>query len=292
VPEIVPCGICHSPDATHQVRRTRLAQLREPYEVKRCRSCGFEYLSPRPTRDELLALYAAHPFWSPERTAKRHRRQSFDAARFQRLERRIGRPGSLLVVGCLEGGFVMGNARRRGWRPLGVEFVDPLIEHVEGALGLEVVRSPLWDLSALEGRRFDAIHTLVLEHVPDVLETLRLMHGLLAPGGLLMIEAPNQFEALKERFKDVLLAVLGDRLVPHLYAETSPEFHLSFFTPQTIRDALERSGFEVLESRTYMTWNPIYHATRRLRTLREASFVIGGLVGRGPSTEVIARPAG
>jgi SAM-dependent methyltransferase len=263
--------------------------LPPPYAVRQCRSCGFEYLSPRPTRDELIRDYVGHAYYSPERLARRPHRREFDEARLTRLERWVRPPGTMLAVAAMEGGWWMENARRRGWRLTGVEFIPTLFE-TEPAKRVEMVRAPLWDLDVLDGRRFDAIHTVGLEHVPDVLATLTGFRRLLASGGVVVIEAPNQFEGLKERFKGLLLAILGDRILGTFHGEAAPWFHLSFFTPRTLRDALERSGFDVLETRTYLPWNPIYHATRRLRRLREASFFVGGLLGRGPSAEVIARP--
>jgi SAM-dependent methyltransferase len=183
----------------------------------------------------------------------------------------------------------MDNARRRGWEVVGLEFIPSIFE-TDGSRNVEMIHSPMWDLGVLDGRRFDAIATQSLEHMPDVLGYLAGLRRLLKAEGIVLIEAPNQFEGLKERIKDALLAVLGDRLLPYLYAEAAPQFHLSFFTPRSLRRALEESGFEILESRSYLPWNPIYHHTQRLRTLREASFLIGGLVERGPSVEVIARP--
>jgi 2-polyprenyl-3-methyl-5-hydroxy-6-metoxy-1,4-benzoquinol methylase len=167
--------------------------------------------------------------------------------------------------------------------------VEPLLQHAESDLGLPMVRSVLWNLDVLGDRQFDAIYTHSLEHVPDVRATLASFRRHLRPGGMLVVEAPNQFEALKERVKAALYAVLGERLSPHLYGEVTPQFHLTFFTPRTLRRFMEEAGFEIVGRRTYRPWNPIYHGTRRLRTVRELSFLVGGLVDRGPAAEVMAR---
>jgi 2-polyprenyl-3-methyl-5-hydroxy-6-metoxy-1,4-benzoquinol methylase len=259
----------------------------EPYRVQRCLRCDFVYESPRPTRDELLVDYQTDPYWQTQRNAPRPHRRRFDAARFERIERWTGGPGSLLAVAALDGGYLMENARLRGWDTLGVEFVEGALEHVD-AVGLPVVRSPLWDLDAVD-RRFDAVHTLSLEHMPDVPKALRQIRDHLHPRGIATIEAPNQFDALKEVAKGVLIEVVGDRLMDHVYNEANQTFHLSFFTPRTLRNAVETAGFEVLEMRTYTAWNPVYHFTRRFRVTKELVYLIGGFIGRGPSIEVIAR---
>jgi 2-polyprenyl-3-methyl-5-hydroxy-6-metoxy-1,4-benzoquinol methylase len=287
LPETIPCGLCGSPDAAVERRKSQLTALPEPYQVKRCLRCGFEYLSPRPTGDELVALYAVDPYWQGPRMALRPLRRRFDAARFARLERWSGGPKSLLSVACLDGGYAMQNARRRGWETLGVEFVDVAVEHARN-LGMPIVRSRLWDLDAVDGT-FDAIHSLSLEHVPDVPKTLRQFREHLVPGGVVVIEAPNQFNALKETAKLAVLGVVGNRLLDHVYQEANQYFHLSFFTPRTLRTAFQDAGFEVLEHRTYMAWDPVYHFTPRFRVTKELVYLIGGLVDRGPSIELIAR---
>jgi 2-polyprenyl-3-methyl-5-hydroxy-6-metoxy-1,4-benzoquinol methylase len=248
-------------------------------------------LSPRPTSSELVHDYATDPFWSAEQIASRPRRRNFDARRFARLELVTRGPGSLLVIACLDGAYLLENARNRGWRTLGVEFVQHPLDHAQQSLHLDMVRSTFWDLAAVRGRQFDAIYTHGLEHVPDLAGAIGSFRELLRPHGVVMIEAPNQFEALKERMKEALWPVFGERLVPFLKSEAPPHAHLSFFTPQTIRRLLEENGFEVLRQRTYLRWNPIYHVTARGRTFRELIYLVGGWVGRGPSTEIIARPA-
>jgi 2-polyprenyl-3-methyl-5-hydroxy-6-metoxy-1,4-benzoquinol methylase len=182
---------------------------------------------------------------------------------------------------------VIENARLRGWETLGVEFVEGALEHTV-EVGVPVVRSPLWDLDVVDGR-FDAVHTLSLEHVPDVPLTLRQIREHLRPGGFFVVEAPNQFEAIKEVAKAALIGIVGDRLLDHVYNEANQTFHLSFFTPRTLRSAVEGAGFEVLEMRTYMPWNPVYHFNTRFRVSKELVYLLGGFVGRGPSTELIAR---
>lgn len=287
MPESVPCGLCGSPDADVQDPLTRLADLSGPYRVQRCRRCGFVYESPRPSPDELVSTYQGDAFWDEERIAHRPPRGRFDGARFERLERWTGGPGSLLALGCLDGGFVMACGRSRGWETLTVEFVDGAMKHA-ALLGLPMVHSPFWDLGVTD-RRFDAIFTQSLEHVPDVRATLGQFRDHLRPGGFIVVEAPNQFEALKEVAKGFLLGIVGDRLLDHVYREVDQSVHLSFFTPRTLRRAVEDAGFDVLEMRSYLPWNPNYHATQRLRVSKELAYLVGGMVGRGPSTELIAR---
>ncbi len=79
----------------------------------------------------------------------------------------------------------------------------------------------------------------VLEHVPDVLSTLVELRERLAAGGWLCLEVPNR-ASLRARMSPPLVTRLGaderHRAFP---------IHLSYFTPETLRQALGVSGFVV-----------------------------------------------
>lgn len=88
----------------------------------------------------------------------------------------------------------------------------------------------LWDDANGLGRTFDVISlSHVLEHLIDPLHALRILYGHLKPGGLLMLEVPN----------DHLVEMLrGERLndLPHLW----------FFSLHGLRYLAHRAGFEVV----------------------------------------------
>lgn len=67
-----------------------------------------------------------------------------------------------------------------------------------------------------------------LEHWPDLNESLRCLHGLLADGAKGLIEVPN-FQFMVEN---------------HLYSEFTPD-HIFYFDPHTLRAVLESNGFTV-----------------------------------------------
>ena len=289
MPERAACNACGSHQREPHAGKTRFLGIGPPHEVCRCADCGLIFLSPRPTLDELEALYAAEPYYRADNATRGAARLSFYGKRMDRLERWLPKRGSMLGIGCLEGGYALEVARSRGWQVVGVEFVQTLANHARRQLELEVVSAGGWDLSCLAGRQFDAIYGHSLEHVPDPRTTLRQCRALLRLGGVLMLEVPNQFRSLKDSVRGLIVNVLGARSQGLFVRPSSAHFHLYYFHPDTLRRLLASEGFEVIELRTYLPRHPVYRFNRRLRWVQEAIYAVGGPFERGPMIEVIAR---
>jgi SAM-dependent methyltransferase len=288
MPEAVSCALCGSSASIAEPRKTRLLNLRPPYAICRCGQCGFRYLNPRPTVDELAEMYATDPYYAADNATRGATRSRFYHAKMARLERRRPQRGKLLGIGCLEGGYALAIARARGWRVAAVEFSPILASHARAALGIDVEVARAWDLSPVRGDRFDVIVSQSLEHVPDPGVTLAQCRDLLTPDGLLMLEVPNQFHSLIDVLKMAVVRVGGDGAYRWFHRDLTFEFHTLYFTPRTIRALLTREGFDVLDLRTHLRAHPLYLGKGLRRWLQGAVHAVGGLLNRGPCIEVIA----
>jgi len=290
MPESVPCNLCGSAERLPKPKIARLLDIREPFGVCRCSRCGLVYLTPRPTVAEYATMYATHPYYSAANAMRGAPRRGFYALRMERLERWRPQRGTMLVIGCLEGGHALEVAQNRGWQVLGIEFSEILATYARERLGVQVEIAKAWDLSGLIGRSFNAIYTHSLEHLPDPRATLRQCHNLLTQDGLLMIEVPNAIRSLKQKLKGAMIT-LADSKVRRLFCgQVGEEFHPYFFEPGTIKALLRTEKFEMLDLRTYLPRHPVYLSNPRVRWLQELLYAVGGLVERGPSIEIIARP--
>jgi 2-polyprenyl-3-methyl-5-hydroxy-6-metoxy-1,4-benzoquinol methylase len=290
VPERVSCALCGSRAAIAEPRRTQLLNMRPPCAVCRCGQCGFGFLNPRPTVAELAEMYLTDPYYAASNATRGATRTRFYHARMRRLERWRPQRGALLGVGCLEGGYALEVARRRGWEVAAVEFSPILADHARQVLGIDVRMARAWDLAEFSSHHFDAIVSQSLEHVPDPGVTLRQCRELLTPDGLLLLEVPNQFHALVDVLKMAVVRVAGERAYRWFHRDLTFEFHTLYFSPATIRRLLEREGFEVLALRTHLRAHPLYLGRGRRRWIQGPIHALGGLVNRGPCIEVIARP--
>lgn len=289
MPETVPCNLCGSADGLPQPKKARFLELPEPFGICRCRRCGLIYQNPRPTVAELAAMYATHPFYASENLTRGASFRPFYASRMERVERWRPERGTMLGIGCIEGGYALEVAQSRGWRVFAIEFSPAFAAHARG-LGVRVEVARAWDLSSVAGRHFDVVYSQFMEHLFDPRDTLRQCRQMLDREGLLVLEAPNQFYSLKNKVKKAVIQVGGAKARKLFYGEAGAEFHTYYFDPSTIRALVTSEGFEILELRTYLRGHPVYHFNPRLGWLQELLYAVGGLFDRGPSIELIARP--
>ena len=93
---------------------------------------------------------------------------------------------------------------------------------------------------AAAGRRFDLVWLdNVLEHVPRPRQVLQRVRGVLEPGGLLLIEVPNDNSPLHRYLE-------SRELIERPFWQAWPE-HLSYFTSESLQRLLAAHGFEVVD---------------------------------------------
>jgi SAM-dependent methyltransferase len=202
-------------------------------DIVRCMRCGHMQLEPMPD-DELLShayVEAASDDYVEEEAGQR------ETARraLVRIERYLPDRGALLDLGCWVG-FLLAEARDRGWRTLGVEPSEFGTEYARNRLGLEVLSSGLFE-AELPMHAFDAV-TMgdVIEHLTDPAAALARVRELLRPAGVLWLALPDAgsrvARALGRRWWSVLPT------------------HVQYFTRGSIATLLQRAGFVVLETGT------------------------------------------
>lgn len=136
--------------------------------------------------------------------------------------------GRLLDVGSGNGGFLV-LAKQAGWQVEGLDF-DLSAVQAARSRGLEVHHGGI----EVVGERiacYDVITLChVIEHVHDPIATLRGLHALLKPGGILWLDTPN-------------LSSLGAVRFGQYWRGLETPRHLVLFSPRAMRDALIRAGF-------------------------------------------------
>lgn len=237
------------------------------WDLYRCAHCASGYLDPRPTAESIGRAYAGyythdaedHPIVRRKGRIRsllhdlingyqNHRyglqrspalpvgrwllpllpslRTAADAE-CRHLPPRPAGGGRLLDVGCGNGGFLL-LARQAGWQVEGLDFDAGAVQTARSR-GLEVHHG---GIEVLDGRSacYDVITLChVIEHVHDPVATLRRLHALLIPGGVLWLDTPN-------------LASLGAvRFGPHWRGLETPR-HL-LFTPSSLTNSLVTAGF-------------------------------------------------
>lgn len=161
--------------------------------------------------------------------------------------------GRVVDVGCGTGEFVAFMADTPGWDACGVEPApDAVALAVDRDLQVEV--ATIDDVDDRFGGGFDALTMFnVLEHVLDPWAMLTTAHELLRPGGVLVVQVPNDFSPLQEAVRSHLDVAPWWVAVPD---------HINYFDFETLDEALRRHGF---------------HPTVQYGSFPMEFFLVGGL---------------
>src|SRR5262245_9428917 len=210
-----------------------------------CDSCHLRFLARQPTREGFVELYDSDYFQSDYHCGCDERSYFANEESFVKLAReQLGwieketRPGRILEVGCA-GGYFLEAARTRGWQPVGIEISEVAATFARQKLGLDG-RTGTIDTVELEAGTFEAAFLGdVLEHVPDPVDTLRAVHRLLKPRGILLVDGPTALNSLSWRIRLPAYRLLGRKRRLSL-----PPYHVLELTPATMLRLISKSRFE------------------------------------------------
>jgi SAM-dependent methyltransferase len=247
--ECVPCVLCGADHygVVYQARYERAKPV-DPIDrfrasgdelltdqLVRCRTCGFQYVNPRPRGDLILAGYTQGD--DPAYVSQLRARERTFAASLDEIERATGARGRLLDVGTAAGAFVAA-ARKRGWDAEGCEPNHWMADWGSNHYGIRIRKGDLLQQD-YDDNSFDVI-TLwdVIEHTTDPPVVLRRCHRLLRPGGVLVVNYPD--------IGSWIARLLGRRW---LFLSS---VHLYYFDRRTMRLMLEKSGYRVEKVRPHI----------------------------------------
>ena len=257
------CALCSN-------GRTRTMFEVDGSVIVKCDDCGLVRQATRPLAT--AALYDSD-YYATENPKGGYANYFLDSDvnrrtfhdRIHAIERRYGRKGRLLDVGCALGDFLM-EAKDAGWDVEGVEISHYAAQRARER-GLRVFAGRIEDLD-LPAASFDVI-TLYdsIEHLTDPVATLAAVHRLLVPGGLVHVVTPN-------------VGGLLARALGRFWYHFKPGEHLFYFAPATLRATLERSGLHWSgwqRSASYLTFTYVFN---RLRYYAPAPFAFLEWLGR------------
>lgn len=276
------CPVCLSAaQARPEPDKTWCSGFQTPAELVRCRDCAVVYLrvpgaQPVTTEsdDDVRAKIVGSCRELGPQEHLFQRRLEWLAAHVS--GRRV------LDVGCGNGAFLL-CARELGWQPSGLD-TSETARDLLASTGIEVHVADAVEFLRRQPRRFDVIHmNHSLEHIAQAGDAVLAAHAALAPGGLLYVEVPNEFDNLVYR----CLELLGRKrkrgsLFGRSKPAREPSPHLFFFNKKSLARLAARAGFQSFE----------VHARRREAlelNAGEAAACLSALLGAGPFLTLIAR---
>jgi len=230
---------CDCPICSGRKTKTlmRFDQFGFPIGTVECEECGFIYTNPRPTESYMRTFYEKY-FWFffqgrheiGERFFRRQRTREWAALRFTRSAPYLRGARSVLEIGAGSGLF-LDQVRKNfpGISVAGIEPDSPMAKYCCEELRLEVHNGFFQDYPGKDV--FDVIVLFhVIEHLFDFTALFKFIREHLAPGGTVIVEAPN----VDGEWKSIYMIQLS---------------HLHIFSPRTIKNLFSSKGFDIVEVR-------------------------------------------
>jgi SAM-dependent methyltransferase len=234
---VTSCPVCACADLQSFHTCEDYTVSHETFEIRVCINCQLGVTTPRPTDEELGRYYQSDEYISHSGNSSGLIGTLYKAARRitlgwkQKLVEAHASKSSILDYGCGTGEFLK-HMQSRGWSIAGVEPSPVAREKAESLTQIKIVET----LSACQGK-FAAI-TLwhVLEHVPNLNETLTQFKQLLDKSGTVFIAVPNYKSPDGEHYKKY-------------WAGFDVPRHLWHFSSKSMNHLLEANGFKVIATK-------------------------------------------
>lgn len=250
-----PCPICRTPARQRRIIAAKRAIGGGPLEIATCRECGASFQPTVPTQAALVEWYeymgrAGHIANEPSALLGRRLRRLLDEVEPYR------RSGKLLDVGCGRGTLALA-ARERGWEVSATEISATCVAKLRPLFGGQLHEGDLLD-APFAPASFDAILMIeVLEHLGEPGVYLDAVHGLLRPGGCLVLTTPN-YQGASARLRGTRWRIVADE-------------HLTYYDPHSLARSLRAHGFAgVRIATTGLDVRPLVRWVRNIGSRRAA----------------------
>ncbi|MFN6943736.1 MAG: methyltransferase domain-containing protein [Cytophagaceae bacterium] len=272
----IPCPLCSS--EAFSILGTRgnreyfgADPKAEPHvwtNVVQCKKCGFIYTNPQ--------IYGLE-FLEKEYYDDPQRYQAVNLSGITEMfEQRLSfisgfkRGGKLLDIGAGKGEF-LNKAKDQKWDVFGVEPSGKFCLYAKQVYSINIVKGFLGEES-FQKSSFDLI-TLnhVLEHVDEPEKLLRLIKSFLKPDGIIYVEVPNT-GTLMLKLADIYFRLKGLKWSSRL-SPLHPPFHKYGYTKSSMAYVLHKSGFEILEFKTFSGKDRGYKYQKRSNVTKLKEFV-------------------
>lgn len=237
----IPCQCCGS------LKFSPVCIREDSTWVVHCDECGLEFVNPLPSLETMQENYQKEMTGSDTKSGlhsnyileRKERIGSFSKlynSRLSLIESLHPEKGNLLDIGC-GAGFFLNCAQERGWNCHGIEILPEYVKYAQENFSLGNIRLESLDESlAFDANTFDVI-TLwdLIEHLRNPMKSLKRIHHVMKPAGLLIIWTPNVKNAvfLQEKWT-------GYKILQHFY----------FFSNDSLNKMLKKTGFKIIYSKT------------------------------------------
>lgn len=167
------------------------------FNIVRCKKCGFMFIDPLPSQNELDSIYESQEYFDNYFISKNklasyiQAMEDYSSTDLEILEviKQYKPSGKILDIGCAAGRFLR-NARKYGYKPYGVEPNKPLANYARDQLNLEVLNDN-FNKNCFPDEYFDVIYLGdILEHLRNPIEALKIIRKKIYKNSILVINQP------------------------------------------------------------------------------------------------------
>ncbi len=232
VNSVKKCPACGAKDAKNFLSAPDPDNLfTSSFILLRCRSCDLVFLGETVKSD---SLYSRNYYRAPKLIMN----PFFDMGlyffildRFKLIKRYKAGTGKILDIGCGDGSF-LSFMKKRGWQAFGIDSSASTCDYMNAKnlvlIGQDFLESPI------DKESMDVVtYWYSFEHLSNPVEYLQKTYRVLKNDGILIVSVPNISS---------MQAVFSRK---HWFHLDLPR-HTLHFSPATLREALLKSGFEIL----------------------------------------------
>ena len=214
------------------------------FKIVKDQEYGYRHIYPIPSEEELDRIYKEE-YYSLEKPDYTKRMSedvewwnSTYSDRYDTFEELLPKSKRKILDVGSGPGFFLKHGKDRGWETKGIEPSRQAAKHSRDYLGLDIKEEFLSNDNKLSFGKHDLINmSLVLEHIPNPKQMLRIAYDLLDENGLVCIVVPNDFNP----FQQALVKACDFK--PWWL---SPPHHINYFDFESLSKLLVGSGFEVV----------------------------------------------
>ncbi|MFH1479372.1 MAG: methyltransferase domain-containing protein, partial [Candidatus Omnitrophota bacterium] len=227
----------YSGDVTLQVNTYRITDHSKilPLRLVKCQKCSLIYASPKPPHKDIVYGYTNMVDDAYLKEEKGHRLSARSILKtFERYRKR----GRLLDIGCATG-FLLDEARKKGWQVYGVELSKWAVDFSRNHLGIGTILQCSFEDAGYPDNFFDVIVMKdIIEHLEDPRKTLIGIRKKLKVNGILCVNTPNVDSLISKILKAKWWGIKHS--------------HLYYFTRNTLYKMLDKSGLIPLKSKSHV----------------------------------------
>lgn len=232
--KLTACPVCGSSQSKSYLKCLDYMKSKETFLLVECQDCQFIFTNPRPNDEMLGEYYKFEDYISHSDTKKGLISKCYHAVRIINIKNKIKllpkKKGLLLEIGSGTG-KLLAKCKQIGWNVIGVEPNSYARKIAKEVNGIELLKDTT-ELQ-LKSNSVDAVMMWhVLEHIPNLNESLKKISTLLKTNGVLIIGVPNSKSYDATKYKEN-------------WAGYDVPRHLSHFQKSSLKILAEKHGFEV-----------------------------------------------